>query len=132
MTLLIYVFVWIGLCYFVAYLYRIKSKLFKEDMETAKSKLRAVYIASMAGAIIGFMLCLFIVTPLLLIISSLISNIEILKPFINWITEDEMFEWIDFKISALVIYMSCVFVSGMMWLLGQDKIIIKKEEDWKT
>ena len=69
---------------------------------------------------------------MLYIISTLVSNIEILKPFINWITEDEMFEWIDFKISALVIYMSCVFVSGMMWLLGQDKIIIKKEEDWKT
>lgn len=122
---LLCIFVWIGLCSFIAFLYRIKSILFKENSEIAKTKFNAIIMASMAGAVFGTGLCLF-VYPLIFFIFHFF--------FPEWEnnTDDHFLGWIDFKTSLIVTYLSCVFVSGNMWLLSQKKIIIKKDGDWKA
>ena len=121
--ILIYIFMWIGLCCFVTFLYRIKAILLKEDSEISKSKFKAVYMSSMAGAIIG-------IWPFLLSAPLLFFIFEFFFPNWEWDSNNFLFGWIDFKVSLIVIYLACVFVSGNMWLLSHKKIIIKKDENW--
>ena len=121
--ILIYIFMWIGLCCFITFLYRIKAILFKEDSEISKSKFKAVYMSSMAGAIIG-------IWPFLISAPLLFFTFEFFFPNWEWDSNNFLLGWIDFKVSLIVIYLACVFVSGNMWLLSHKKIIIKKDENW--
>ena len=119
-VLVLYLFLWITLCCLAASLFWIKDRVFKKDKEISKMKLRAVFMASMAGAIQGFMLSIPVLVLVYFILSFLPEHWR--RDEISWSTQ----------VTILVTYFACVLTCAIRWLLSQDKIIVDLEKDWKV
>ena len=112
---------WVVLCSLSAFLFKIKSKIFKEDKKVTDIKFEAVWKSCMAGAIYGVGL-LILILPITLFLLSLLPDNRIFN---------EAFGWISTPTGWLVIYFSCVFVCGVRWLLSQERIQLDLDKEWK-